>query len=77
MVDALARAAGRDVADRIRWEPDPDIPRIVRGWPVRAHARRARGLGFTDDGSFDEILRAHIDDELGGMIPRLPADTDR
>ena len=66
MVAALARAAGTDVADRIRWQPDPAIQRIVDGWPVRAEARRARSLGFTDDGSFDEILRAHIDD-LGGM----------
>ena len=69
MVDALATAAGKDVADRIRWEPDLGIRRIVDGWPVRAHARNARSLGFTDDGSFDEILRAHIEDELGGMIP--------
>src|SRR5919107_2124279 len=69
MVTTLARAAGKEVADRISWEPDPDIQRIVDGWPVRAEARRARSLGFTDDGSFDEILRAFIDDDLGGTIP--------
>jgi D-erythronate 2-dehydrogenase len=72
MVTALARAAGTDAADRIHWQPDPDIQRIVDGWPVRAEARRARGLGFTDDGSFDEILRAHVEDELDGMIPGQP-----
>jgi nucleoside-diphosphate-sugar epimerase len=73
MVTTLARAAGKEVADRISWEPDPDIQRIVDGWPVRAEARRARSLGFTDDGSFDEILRAFIDDDLGGTIPGQPA----
>jgi D-erythronate 2-dehydrogenase len=73
MVTALAQAAGTDVADRISWRPDPDIQRIVDGWPVRAEARRARSMGFTDDGSFDEILRAFIDDDLGGTIPGQPA----
>jgi hypothetical protein len=68
MVDALTRVAGTAVADRIRWQPDPAIQRIVDSWPVRADAVRARNMGFTDDGSFDAILRAHIDDELGGTI---------
>ena len=69
MVDALARVAGEDAVDRIRWQPDPAIQRIVETWPVRAEATRARSMGFTDDGSFDAILLAHIDDELGGTIP--------
>jgi nucleoside-diphosphate-sugar epimerase len=73
MVAALARAAGPDVAGLIQWRPDPDIQRIVAGWPVQAQARRARSLGFTDDGSFDEILGAFIDDELGGTIAGQPA----
>jgi nucleoside-diphosphate-sugar epimerase len=66
MVDALARAAGEAVVDHIQWQPDPAIQRIVDTWPARAGARRARNLGFTDDGSFDAILLAHIEDELGG-----------
>jgi D-erythronate 2-dehydrogenase len=70
MVEALARVAGAAVADRIRWEPDPAIQRIVETWPVGAEARRARTMGFTDDGTFDAILRAHIEDELGGTLPR-------
>jgi nucleoside-diphosphate-sugar epimerase len=69
MVDALQRVAGEAVVDRIRWQPDPAIQRIVESWPVRAEAQRARSLGFTDDGSFDAILLAHIEDELGGTIP--------
>jgi nucleoside-diphosphate-sugar epimerase len=69
MVDALAQVAGEAVAGRVRWQPDPAIQRIVDGWPARAEARRARSLGFADDGSFDAILQAHIEDELGGSIP--------
>jgi nucleoside-diphosphate-sugar epimerase len=76
MVDALAVVAGQAVVERIRWEPDPAIQRIVESWPVRAEARRARSMGFTDDGSFDAILLAHIEDELGGTIPdRASPDT--
>ena len=69
MVDTLERVAGRAVTDRIRWQPDPVIQRIVASWPARAEARRAREMGFTDDGSFDTILAAHIEDELGGIVP--------
>jgi D-erythronate 2-dehydrogenase len=66
MVEALARVAGPAAADRIRWQPDPAIQRIVETWPVRAEARRARDMGFTDDGTLDAILHSHIEDELGG-----------
>jgi D-erythronate 2-dehydrogenase len=67
-IAALRRVAGDKVASRIRRVPDPLIARIVAGWPGRFDARRALGLGFTVESSFDEIIRVHIDDELGGRI---------
>ncbi len=67
-IAALKRVAGDKVAARIRREPDPLVERIVAGWPSRFDARRALALGFKVEGSFDEIIRAHIDDELGGKI---------
>jgi nucleoside-diphosphate-sugar epimerase len=67
-IDALTRLAGPKVAARIRREPDELIVRIVSGWPERFDAKRATGLGFKAEGSFDEIVRAHIEDELGGKI---------
>jgi hypothetical protein len=42
--------------------------RIVEGWAQRIDARRARELGFVAESSFDEIVRTHIEDELGGKI---------
>jgi D-erythronate 2-dehydrogenase len=69
MVEDLARVAGEAARDRVRWQPDPAIQRIVASWPVRAEAQRARRMGFTDDGSFEAILLAHIQDEPGGKIP--------
>jgi nucleoside-diphosphate-sugar epimerase len=66
MADALARVAGPAVAARIRWEPDPLIQRIVAGWPARVSGARGRAMGFEADRSIDEIIQAHIGDELGG-----------
>jgi nucleoside-diphosphate-sugar epimerase len=67
-IDALRRIAGDQVVARIRREPDETIIRIVEGWPRRFDARRARELGFRAEESFDEIIRIHIDDELGGTF---------
>jgi nucleoside-diphosphate-sugar epimerase len=67
-IAALRRIAGETAVSRVRRAPDPLIARIVSGWPGEFEARRARTLGFKAEGSFDEIIRAHIDDELGGRI---------
>src|SRR6266850_8195344 len=67
-IAALCNVAGESVVARIRREPDSAIIKIVSGWPTRFDAKRARSLGFTVEDSFDEIIRAHIDDELGGKI---------
>jgi D-erythronate 2-dehydrogenase len=65
-IAALRRVAGDKVADRIRREPDPVIIKIVEGWARKLDASRAESLGFTAEKSFDDIIRAHIEDELGG-----------
>jgi nucleoside-diphosphate-sugar epimerase len=67
-IEALRRVAGEKVVARIRREPDPTIIGIVAGWPRNFDARRAESLGFRAEKSFDEIIRAHVEDELGGMI---------
>jgi D-erythronate 2-dehydrogenase len=67
-IAALRRIAGDRAVARIRRAPDPLVQRIVAGWPGRFDAKRAGALGFKAEASFDEIIRAHIDDELGGRI---------
>jgi nucleoside-diphosphate-sugar epimerase len=68
-IAALKRVAGDNVAARIKREPDPFIIGIVEGWPRNFEARRARQLGFaTAEKSFDDIIRIHIDEELGGKF---------
>ena len=63
MVAALGRIAGAAAVQLIRWEPDATIQRIIDSWPTRVEATRAKALGFKADQSFDEIVRAHIEDE--------------
>jgi nucleoside-diphosphate-sugar epimerase len=68
-IAALKRVAGDKVAARIKREPDPFIMGIVDGWPRNFDARRAVKLGFiTEEKAFDDIIRIHIEDELGGKF---------
>jgi D-erythronate 2-dehydrogenase len=68
-IAALKRVAGEKVAARIKRAPDPFIMSIVDGWPRNFEARRSRQLGFTTaEKSFDDIIRIHIEDELGGRF---------
>lgn len=66
MVDALTAVAGKSVADRIDWTPDPSIQAIVSGWPMHFAADRGKALGFEADSSMAEIIESFIEDELNG-----------
>ena len=65
-IEALKKVAGDNVVALIKRVPDPLIQTIVAGWPSNFDTRRARELGFKADASFEEIVRIHIEDELGG-----------
>jgi nucleoside-diphosphate-sugar epimerase len=67
-IAALERAAGKDAVKLIRREADETIARIVSGWPQNFNAARAQALGFAAEASFDEIIAAHIEDEMGGTL---------
>jgi D-erythronate 2-dehydrogenase len=69
-IEALRKVAGEKVVARIRREPDPFVAKIVEGWSRGFDAKRAEKLGFKAEKSFDEIIRAHIEDELGGTWVR-------
>lgn len=72
-IEALRRVAGEGAVSLIRREPDPTVADIVAGWPRHFDARRATELGFRAERSFDEIIRAHVEDELGGSLLAAPA----
>ncbi|RWA56249.1 NAD-dependent epimerase [Cupriavidus sp. UYMSc13B] len=62
MVDALRRVAGDTVADRVTWEREERVEKIVGTWPAAWNAERALALGFQGDASFDAVIRAYMED---------------
>ena len=68
-IEALRRIAGDKAVKLIKRAPDPASAAIVAGWPTRFDAKRALALGFTAERDFDEIIRVHIEDDLGGRLP--------
>ena len=67
-IEALRRVAGDKAVKLIRHEPDPAIIRIVDGWAQDFDTHRAEALGFRAETSFDAIVQAHVEDELGGVV---------
>jgi nucleoside-diphosphate-sugar epimerase len=67
-IEALRRVAGENVVKRIRRAPDPFVSKIVEGWPTRFDTRRSLALGFRAEKDFEEIIRIHIEEDLGGTF---------
>lgn len=67
-IEALRRVAGDNAVALIRKQPDPMVIEMVDGWAKDFDAQRAISLGFRAESSFDEIIRIHIEDELGGEV---------
>src|ERR1700735_789384 len=49
MLDALEAAAGRAVRERVRFEENPVIARMMLGWPAVFETERAHRLGLSAD----------------------------
>lgn len=62
MAAALERVAGPAAAALIDWTPDANIRKIVKTWPARIHAARAKGLGLLPEASFEAIIRQYVDE---------------
>lgn len=65
-IEALRAVAGEKAVALIRREPDELVMRIVSGWAEQYAPKRATELGFKADNSFEDIIRVHIEDEMGG-----------
>ena len=71
-IDALRRVAGDKIVGFIKEEIDPFVQEMLKSWNFpKFDAKRAKSLGFTCEDSFDELIKTHIADELGGQIPGL------
>jgi nucleoside-diphosphate-sugar epimerase len=64
MVAALRRVAGDAVADRVNWNHDPAIDKIVATWPSNFTPKLGPALGMKSDPDFESIVRAYIADDL-------------
>ena len=64
MAQALREVAGDEVADRITWQADERVERIVGSWPGRWDTTRATRLGLKGDNNFADIIRAYLADDL-------------
>ena len=56
MLDALRRNIGGDILQKVSFEEDAAITRIVSSWPSRIDNHRALDLGFFVDTSFDDFI---------------------
>ena len=62
-IDALGRVAGDGAVGLIEPHPDPAVASIVAGWPERFATERADALGFECESTYDEIIRAYLEDD--------------
>ena len=59
---ALRKVGGQSAVDLVRHQPDPKVIALVRTWAARFETRRALDMGFVADASFDDIVRAYVED---------------
>jgi len=64
MVDALRAVAGDAVADRVHWQLDPAIDRIVSTWAANFAPVLGPSLGMRADADFAGIIRAYMADDM-------------
>ena len=64
MLVALRNVAGDEVADLVEFKRDETIEKIVLTWVSDLNPERALELGFYQDKSFEDFIKAHIEDEL-------------
>lgn len=63
MIDAMTAVAGPDPATRIRFEPQPDIQRIVQGWRFDLSPQKSITLGLEADDSFEDNILYYLEDD--------------
>ena len=63
VIEAMTNVAGDGPAKLIRWDPQPEIKRIVSGWKWDIHAEKAARLGLSADESFEDNIRYYLEDD--------------
>ncbi|SPH17212.1 putative epimerase/dehydratase [Defluviimonas aquaemixtae] len=63
LIDAMTAVAGPEPAKLIRWEAQPEIQRIVKGWRFDLQPEKSLKLGLTADESFEDNVRYYLEDD--------------
>ncbi|WP_435257322.1 D-erythronate dehydrogenase [Thioclava sp. FR2] len=64
MIDAMTAVCGPEPAKLIKWESQPDVERIVKGWRFDLRPDRGLALGFQPDASFEDNVRYYVSEDL-------------
>ena len=62
MLNALEVVGGDKILNLVEEKRDEEIEKIVLNWPTRLDTSRAKQLGYVEDGSIENTLKAYIDD---------------
>jgi nucleoside-diphosphate-sugar epimerase len=62
MAEALDRVTGTATSDLIDWQEDPAVTAMFATWPARFRTDRAAALGLEPERSFEDVIRAYLDD---------------
>ena len=63
LIDAMTAVAGPKPASLIKWEAQPDVQAIVKGWRFDLRPEKALKLGLTADDSFEDNIRYYLEDD--------------
>ncbi len=63
LIDAMTAVAGPAPSRLIDWDPQPEVTRIVSAWRFDYDAAKARDLGLRADDSFEDNVRAYVEEE--------------
>ena len=62
MLEALEKVGGKEALDLVEEKRDKATERIVESWPTSLDTSLAADLGFRDDVSLEQTLKAYLED---------------
>lgn len=63
VIDAMTAVAGPEPAQRIQWQPQLEVQRIVKGWRFDLRPEKSLKLGLEADASFEDNIRYYLEDD--------------
>ena len=64
MIAAMTSVSGPEAEARITWQSDPTVEAVVGGWRSKFAPKKALGMGFAADKSFEDTVRWFLEDDI-------------